>query len=122
MRNDIDFAYFKERLLTEQASLLGELGKIAQKSSTEPDGWEAKPGEMDEATRADSIDRADHLEEFEERRSTENELAKQLTQVERALAKIEEGTYGVCDVSNEPIEVERLEANPAATTKAKYAS
>jgi RNA polymerase-binding transcription factor DksA len=122
MRNDIDFAYFKERLLAERASLLEELGKIAQKSSTESDGWEAKPGEMDEATRADSIDRADRLEEFEERRSTENELAKQLTQVERALAKIEEGTYGICDVSSEPIEVERLEANPAATTKAKYAS
>lgn len=122
MRNDIDFAYFKERLVTEKASLLEELGAIAQKSTSAADGWEAKPGEMDEATRADSIDRADHLEEFEERRSTENELAKQLTHVERALAKIEEGTYGICDVSGEPIEIERLEANPAATTKAKHAS
>lgn len=122
MRNDIDFAYFKDRLLTEQNSLLEELGKIGQKSTQVADGWEAKPGEMDEATRADSVDRADHLEEFEERRSTENELAKQLTHVKRALAKMEEGTYGICDVSGEPIEVERLEANPAATTKAKYAS
>jgi RNA polymerase-binding transcription factor DksA len=122
MRNDIDFAYFKERLLAEQTSLVEKLGKIAQKSTGEADGWEAKPDQMDEATRADAIDRADYLEEFEERRSTENELSKQLTQVERALAKIEEGTYGICDVSSEPIELERLEANPAATTKAKYAS
>jgi DnaK suppressor protein len=37
-----------------------------------------------------------------------------LAQVERALAKIEEGTYGLSDVSGRPIPKERLEAMPEA--------
>jgi DnaK suppressor protein len=38
-----------------------------------------------------------------------------LAQVERALKKIEEGSYGVSDVSDHPIPKERLEAMPEAT-------
>jgi len=38
-----------------------------------------------------------------------------LRQVERALEKIDEGTYGVCDVSGDDIPVKRLEAVPYAT-------
>lgn len=38
-----------------------------------------------------------------------------LRQIERALEKIDEGTYGICDVSDEPIPVKRLEAVPYAT-------
>lgn len=41
---------------------------------------------------------------------------KQLTDVKHALEKIEAGTYGVCEVSGEPIPLERLEAMPTATT------
>jgi DnaK suppressor protein len=37
-----------------------------------------------------------------------------LTRVERALTKLDEGTYGVSDVSGEPIPRERLEAAPEA--------
>ncbi|CAI6030280.1 TraR/DksA C4-type zinc finger protein [Cohnella sp. JJ-181] len=33
--------------------------------------------------------------------------------VERALAKMEDGTYGLCEISGEPIGYERLEALPA---------
>lgn len=38
-----------------------------------------------------------------------------LRQIDRALEKIEEGTYGVCDVTGDPIPVKRLEAIPYAT-------
>ncbi len=38
-----------------------------------------------------------------------------LRQIERALEKIEEGTYGTCDVSGESIPLPRLEAIPYAT-------
>ena len=120
-RTDIDINYFKDRLLLEKKSLLGEIGQVAQKNQEIPGGWEVTPSETDDASLADPNERADRLEDFEERRGTERELAKQLEQVERALKKIEEGTYGICDVSGESIEVERLEANPAATTKAIYA-
>lgn len=39
-----------------------------------------------------------------------------LTQIERALSKIEEGTFGVCDITQKPIPLPRLEAIPYATT------
>ncbi len=35
-------------------------------------------------------------------------------QIERALEKIEEGTYGICDLSGEEIPLKRLEAIPYA--------
>ncbi len=40
---------------------------------------------------------------------------RRLAQVERALAKIDDGTYGLSDVSGRPIAKERLEAMPEAT-------
>lgn len=36
-------------------------------------------------------------------------------QIDRALEKIDEGTYGVCDVSGDEIPIKRLEAVPYAT-------
>ncbi len=38
-----------------------------------------------------------------------------LRQIERALEKMDEGTYGICDVTNNPIPKARLEAIPYAT-------
>lgn len=38
-----------------------------------------------------------------------------LRQIERALEKIDEGTYGVCDITGEDIPIKRLEAIPYAT-------
>jgi len=37
-----------------------------------------------------------------------------LQKIEIALAKIEEGTFGICDLCEEPIEPKRLEARPVA--------
>ena len=42
-----------------------------------------------------------------------------LRQIDRALEKIEEGTYGICDISGEEIPVKRLEAVPYATMTVK---
>jgi DnaK suppressor protein len=39
-------------------------------------------------------------------------IAAMLDDVQRALAKLDEGTYGVCDRCGEPISEERLEARP----------
>jgi DnaK suppressor protein len=47
----------------------------------------------------------------------ENELALDtLAKVDRALQRIEEGTYGISEVSGKPVPIERLEAVPYATT------
>jgi DnaK suppressor protein len=40
----------------------------------------------------------------------------ELAQVERALARIAAGTYGISEVSGRPIPIERLNARPSATT------
>ncbi|QIN80713.1 TraR/DksA family transcriptional regulator [Rubrobacter marinus] len=45
----------------------------------------------------------------------ETRLRRRLGAVERALEKIEEGTYGICDVTGEFITLQRLEAVPEAT-------
>lgn len=42
-----------------------------------------------------------------------------LRQIDRALEKMEENTYGVCDISGEEIPVARLEAVPYATMTVK---
>lgn len=42
-----------------------------------------------------------------------------LKQIERALEKIDEGTYGICDITNEEIPLPRLEAVPYATMTVK---
>ena len=71
---------------------------------------------QDESRVGDSGDDASLLydREFE---INENALdRKALAQVNRALARIDEGTYGVSEVSGKPIPIERLEAVPYATT------
>jgi RNA polymerase-binding transcription factor DksA len=69
--------------------------------------------EHDEAFR-DEV--ADDLEELGEREEVELGLEKRLRQVRAALARLEAGTYGKCEVGGEEIEAERLEVNPAART------
>ncbi len=44
-----------------------------------------------------------------------NDLQDELADVEQALERIAEGTYGVCQVCGEPINPERLDARPSAT-------
>jgi len=39
---------------------------------------------------------------------------RRLAQIERALEKIDDGTYGISDASGDPIPIERLEALPEA--------
>jgi DnaK suppressor protein len=48
-----------------------------------------------------------------------DEEYKILRQIDRALEKIDENTYGVCDISNEDIPIARLEAIPYATMTVK---
>jgi DnaK suppressor protein len=43
------------------------------------------------------------------------DLQQELQDVEHALERIDAGTYGKCEVCGEPINIERLEARPAAT-------
>lgn len=46
--------------------------------------------------------------------ATARSIEASLKDVERALAKIEDASYGLCDRCGKPIPAERLEAKPAA--------
>ena len=69
---------------------------------------------------ADSNEAADQLEEYEERREELEPLQVRWMEIKNALEKIENSTYGVCEVGGETIEEGRLEANPAAKTCKKH--
>jgi DnaK suppressor protein len=50
-----------------------------------------------------------------------NQLNEQLADVDRALAKMDDGTYGLCERCGEPIAEARLEAMPATRFCIKHA-
>jgi DnaK suppressor protein len=53
--------------------------------------------------------------EFEKRLALEKQLYEQQAEIEHALQKIEDGTYGLCDSCGKPIAENRLEALPQAS-------
>lgn len=111
------FTEHQTTLLQQQSLLLADLAAIAT-HNPDTDDWEAIPealtGEADENVVADSS------ESWQERRATVAALEMRLRNVNRALAKITAGTYGICELSGELIEPERLAANPAARTCAAH--
>ncbi len=104
----------KELLMSEQNLLEGELKNIAH-FNTETNTWEATP-DTDLMNMSDDNDAADRFEDFEERTSMLKTLQARLTDIKEALAKIDAGTFGTCEVCGKKIESDRLEANPAAPT------
>lgn len=113
----MDTKHFKENLEAELAIVEAELKTVGVQNPKNPKDWEAKDTETEtaEAT-ADPNEHADKLEEFEEHQAVNDELEVRYNELKRALKKIEEGTYGTCEISGEPIEADRLEVNPAART------
>lgn len=65
----------------------------------------------------ESEDRAQDLTIAENDQMLSNELARQRGAIDRALAKLDEGTYGISDVSGLPIPLERLQAFPQAVMR-----
>lgn len=103
----------KQKLEAEKGEIEAELAKIGYRLNN--GRWETKPIE-DEADIEFRDEVADEMEDMEERRATEATLVKRLSNVDIALAKIAQDNYGRCEVGDETIEAERLEANPAART------
>ena len=70
--------------------------------------------EEEDFTEHDAGDRSQSLFTREMDATVEQTMQKRLQSVDRALQKIEEGTYGICDDTGEPIPRGRLEAMPEA--------
>ena len=71
---------------------------------------------QDESGVGDFEDDANLLYEREAEIDENARDRKELAQVNRALERIQQGTYGLSEISGKPIPIERLEALPYATT------
>lgn len=116
MRDDIETNYFKGKLEEELALVETELKDVGQKNPNNKADWEATPPKDFETDNADENETADKIEEYEENTAVLKEIETKYNDIKNALKKIAEGTYGICEISGEPIEKDRLEANPAART------
>lgn len=117
--NKKDTEYFKKRLEKEKALIETEIKTVGSSDPANPKDFSATSNDMD-IDRADENELADKLEELEDNKGILDSLEKQLGDTNIALDKIKKGTYGICEASGEPIERERLEANPAARTSIKH--
>ena len=72
------------------------------------------PGAPDGAFDDNFADSGQVAAEQGENKVLADQLRGELDEVERALAKLDEGTYGKCETCGEPIAEARLEAMPAA--------
>ncbi len=106
---------FKERLLEEKAKFESELANFAEKKSE----GDYKTLYVDFG---DEVD--DNVEEYRQHEfnlSLEKKLEEGLKDVLDALQRIEDGTYGICEGTGKEIQLERLEAYPAARYCIEYA-
>jgi RNA polymerase-binding transcription factor DksA len=115
----MDTNHYKEKLEKELATLEAELKTVGEKNPDNPNDWEAVPPPENVAT-ADENDVADTIEDFETNTAILKRLEIRYNEVKDALGRIGNGTYGTCEISGDPIEQERLEANPAARTCIKH--
>ena len=110
----------REELATLRTSLEAERttlqSDLAQHGTKEANGiWDPNSSGL-AGEEADSTDAADQIEELVTNVPIVQELASRAHDIDDALAKIDAGTYGICEVSGEKIPFERLIANPAART------
>lgn len=92
------------------------LAKLRSALEAERDQLDHQIGEIDEDVETSDDNFADSGQvaaELGEHLTLVGALREQLVDVEHALAKFAEGTYGDCEADGEPIPVDRLEAMPA---------
>jgi DnaK suppressor protein len=101
--NDRQRQYFREKLLDWREDILKESRETIQHLQTENENH------PDLADRASSeTDRSIELRARDRQR-------KLIAKIDAALARIDDGTYGYCEETGEPISLRRLEARPIAT-------
>ncbi|MGO1117857.1 RNA polymerase-binding protein DksA [Rhodovibrionaceae bacterium A322] len=101
--NERMLEYFRQKLLNWRAELLRESDETLNHLQTES---LAEPDLADRATL--ETDRSLELR-------TRDRERKLISKIDSALERIESGTYGYCEETDEPISLRRLEARPVAT-------
>ncbi len=101
--NPMQQEYFRQKLLAWKSELLKEssetLNHLQEESLSEPDIADRASLETDRALELRTRDRERKL----------------ISKIDEALTRIEDGTYGYCEETGEPIGIKRLEARPIAT-------
>jgi DnaK suppressor protein len=101
--NPVQLEYFRQKLLRWRMDLLAESSETLHHLKEE------------QSLEADVTDRASlETDRFTELRTRDRER-KLISKIDAALQRIEIGTYGFCEETEEPIGVRRLEARPIAT-------
>jgi DnaK suppressor protein len=108
--NELD-KEFVEKQRERLEGLRAELARMVEGLEEDQQDRAESEGDM---TENDSGDMSQSLFTREMDATVEQTMEKRLDSVDRALQKIEEGTYGICDDTGEPIPRGRLEAMPEA--------
>ena len=106
MLTSADIEHFKRQIEAQREELQQRISSLEREF--------AAPEQHDEA-----VDRGDSALLLREQDEDSDQLAfarDELARVDKALARIDAGTYGISEVSGKPIPRERLEAEPTATT------
>lgn len=96
-------AYFRRKLLDWKEAILRESRSTLSHL------------QVDSLREADLTDRASSETDWSIELRTRDRQRKLVSKIEAALRRIDEGEYGYCDVTGEPISLARLEARPIAT-------
>ncbi|MCA3132174.1 MAG: RNA polymerase-binding protein DksA [Betaproteobacteria bacterium] len=100
--NDDQLAFFRQRLTELKAELLANVRDTSEHL-------------RETEAASDPSDRATQEEEQAIELRTRDRERKLLKKIDEALQRIDEGTYGFCNETGEPIGVRRLLARPTAT-------
>ena len=101
--NEKQLEYFKRKLLDWRAELM---------KGSETTLQDLKENNINEA---DENDRASNETDQSLELRTRDRMRKLIKKINQALDRIENGTYGYCEETGEPIGLARLEARPVAT-------
>jgi len=102
--NPRQLEYFRLKLLKWREDLMQEAQETL--NNLRDDSYKEVGDEADRASRE-----SDHSLELR----TRDRYRKLIRKIEQALERVEDGTYGYCEDTGEPIGVARLEARPIAT-------
>ncbi len=101
--NDRQREYFKRKLLAWKDEILQEsrdtLATLQSENENHPDLADRASSETDRAIELRARDRQRKL----------------ISKIDAALSRLEDGTYGYCEETGEPISLKRLDARPIAT-------
>ena len=102
-----NFNMLRSRLESERKRLVEEMEQLKANVSPADERREGSPFGKREEEAAETL-------ELEKRLTLEKRIRDQMAEVEHALRKFEEGTYGLCDSCGQLIDPARLEALPQA--------